>query len=432
MHTEALDEGSVVVAMKKPKKAKKAKKVPTAALAKPITVSEQIESVLIGGNLNSLTVEQRVEYYRALCRSLGLNPLTKPFDYLALNGKLVLYAKRDCTDQLRKIHHVSVTHLTSQTVDGMCIVRVEVKDREGRTDAAIGAVWVKALSGLDLANAIMKTETKAKRRATLSICGLGMLDESELDTVENAHFLTPGGRVMYEVEEQGSQEAADAVAARKIAEYKARQEQQVAPQPAEPAGPENPAPAQKEADSSTNPFTKAEPAKTAANAPGGHASGSPIPSKTAQGRTQAPPDMRAKLPPPIDLDALPPLPQTGGGAQAADKTRGGSSVAGSSESPALSAPGPINSAKESITKIKGIPVLIVNWKGIFLSCFHQKTLWEYLAAGVGKEAELVLSSDKRNIEGIRRIGNREFEPDGKTPIIQMGEDRPKTTADLFA
>jgi len=29
----------------------------------------------------------------------------------------------------------------------------------------------------------MKSETKSKRRATLSICGLGMLDESELDTM---------------------------------------------------------------------------------------------------------------------------------------------------------------------------------------------------------------------------------------------------------
>jgi len=32
----------------------------------------------------------------------------------------------------------------------------------------------------------MKCETKAKRRATLSICGLGMLDESELETIPGA------------------------------------------------------------------------------------------------------------------------------------------------------------------------------------------------------------------------------------------------------
>src|SRR5690606_14334225 len=38
----------------------------------------------------------------------------------------------------------------------------------------------------ELANALMKAETKAKRRATLSICGLGMMDESEIETVEGA------------------------------------------------------------------------------------------------------------------------------------------------------------------------------------------------------------------------------------------------------
>ena len=36
-----------------------------------------------------------------------------------------------------------------------------------------------------LANAIMKAETKAKRRVTLSICGLGMLDETELETIKD-------------------------------------------------------------------------------------------------------------------------------------------------------------------------------------------------------------------------------------------------------
>ena len=39
-------------------------------------------------------------------------------------------------------------------------------------------------AGESRANAIMKATTKAKRRVTLSICGLGgMPDESELDTM---------------------------------------------------------------------------------------------------------------------------------------------------------------------------------------------------------------------------------------------------------
>ncbi len=46
----------------------------------------------------------------------------------------------------------------------------------------------------DLANAMMKAETKAKRRVTLSICGLGMLDETEMATVREVPT-TPTGEV---------------------------------------------------------------------------------------------------------------------------------------------------------------------------------------------------------------------------------------------
>jgi hypothetical protein len=43
-------------------------------------------------------------------------------------------------------------------------------------------------------NVLMKCETKAKRRATLSILGLGMLDEMELETIP-ANVQSPGGGV---------------------------------------------------------------------------------------------------------------------------------------------------------------------------------------------------------------------------------------------
>ena len=64
---------------------------------------EVLEQVLIGGDLSRLTETQRLAYYRAVCQRLGRNPLGKPFEYLALNGKLRLYALRDCTDQLRRL-----------------------------------------------------------------------------------------------------------------------------------------------------------------------------------------------------------------------------------------------------------------------------------------------------------------------------------------
>ncbi len=45
---------------------------------------------------------------------------------------------------------------------------------------------IEGLKGEARANAIMKCVTKAKRRVTLSICGLGMLDETEVDSIPTA------------------------------------------------------------------------------------------------------------------------------------------------------------------------------------------------------------------------------------------------------
>ena len=67
-----------------------------------------VEQVLLHGDLSPLTAPQRVSYYGAVCESVGLNPLTKPFEFITLNGKVVLYALRAATDQLRAIHNVSI------------------------------------------------------------------------------------------------------------------------------------------------------------------------------------------------------------------------------------------------------------------------------------------------------------------------------------
>lgn len=147
-----------------------------------------IERVLIQGDLAPLKPDERVQYYRQVCESVGLNPLTKPFEYITLNGKLQLYARKDCTDQLRKRDGVSIYDLKSAQVGDIYVVTASARNREGREDCATGAVAIKGLSGDNLANALMKAETKSKRRVTLSLCGLGMLDETELETI---HESTP-------------------------------------------------------------------------------------------------------------------------------------------------------------------------------------------------------------------------------------------------
>jgi hypothetical protein len=153
----------------------------------PTISPEVLEKVIIKGDLSALSVGDRTQYYLHLCNTLGLNPATQPFAYIVLNGKLTLYALKNCTDQLRNIYNISVTDLTEvERADGVYVVTAKVRNGAGRTDVARGAVNISNLKGEYLANALMKTETKAKRRATLSICGLGMLDETEIEDIPGA------------------------------------------------------------------------------------------------------------------------------------------------------------------------------------------------------------------------------------------------------
>jgi len=143
-----------------------------------------IEAALAQGDLSKLSPEDRTRYLLRVCESLSLNPLTRPLQYIVLSNKLTLYATRDATDQLRKLHGVSVRIVSRERVDDLYLVQSEATDKTGRTDTSLGVVSLKGLQGEQLANAIMRCETKAKRRVTLSICGLGLLDETEVASVQ--------------------------------------------------------------------------------------------------------------------------------------------------------------------------------------------------------------------------------------------------------
>lgn len=148
--------------------------------------ADKIERVLIGGDLATLKPEERVSYYRMVCESVGLNPLTKPFAYITLNGKLTLYALKDATDQLRSIHNISVVIAAREVMEDCFVVTAQASTPAGRTDSSIGAANIAGLKGEARCNAMMKAETKAKRRVTLSICGLGLLDETEVESIPQA------------------------------------------------------------------------------------------------------------------------------------------------------------------------------------------------------------------------------------------------------
>jgi hypothetical protein len=145
-----------------------------------------METVIAKGDLSKLTVEERNRYYSETCESLGLNPLTRPFEYITLNNQLRLYCRRDACDQLRRIHNVNVEIVKQEFDGGMFLVTVRATLPSGRFDSDMGVVSMSTGAGEIRANSIMKAVTKAKRRVTLSIVGLGFLTEDEIEDITKA------------------------------------------------------------------------------------------------------------------------------------------------------------------------------------------------------------------------------------------------------
>jgi len=164
----------------------------------PAIDSDAIRKVLLHGDLSSLNPQQKDNYYMAVCTAVGLNHLTKPFDFIKFQGKEVMYANKGCAEQLRQIKGIGIKVVGKEKIDDLYVVTVEAVTPEGRTDSSTGAISISGLKGEYLANAMMKAETKAKRRVTLSICGLNMLDESEAETLDDSDVKTVKSEIIIE------------------------------------------------------------------------------------------------------------------------------------------------------------------------------------------------------------------------------------------
>lgn len=149
----------------------------------PETTACVVESLVLRGDISGLNPKQKAQYYIQTCKSLGLNPATRPFAILRLNGKEIMYPERNATDQLAAIHR-----LNREIVEGPKVIDLagtkllyavcKATHPNGRIETAVATVPLN-----DPMNAMMKVETKAKRRATLSILSLGMLDETEIEAI---------------------------------------------------------------------------------------------------------------------------------------------------------------------------------------------------------------------------------------------------------
>ena len=149
-------------------------------------LSSGVTKVILYGDTSKLTETQKIQYYTSRCEAAGLDPRTQPFAFIKVQGKEILYALKTATDQLSAIHGIRCEILSQTTEDGVRVVTVRATTRDGRMTEEIGAVPIEGLKGEARSNALMKCSSKAKRRAILCVCGLGMLDETEVSSIPGA------------------------------------------------------------------------------------------------------------------------------------------------------------------------------------------------------------------------------------------------------
>lgn len=68
------------------------------------------------------------------------------------------------------------------------------------------------------------------------------------------------------------------------------------------------------------------------------------------------------------------------------------------------------------------PLRNVKINGAWHVCYVNP-IFEHLDKGVGQAAELLIEPKRKNIVGLRRIGAKEFDSDGRTPVIQRKDQQ---------
>jgi hypothetical protein len=202
---------------------------------------------ILTGDVSALSQDGRAKFLVALARHVGIDPLERPF-MLMRDGKTkiagqknkvdkwVVYATAACSSALCRERSLStdIISLGEETFAGqeliVCKMRCTQEAGRGkgtgeRHTEAVGAVPVqqpevewqedrgkrfKVVTGWrmptpdEAANLLMKSSTKAERRAILRCVGLGgILDESEIETVDPANN---GAHFGIDVEEPASDE----------------------------------------------------------------------------------------------------------------------------------------------------------------------------------------------------------------------------------
>lgn len=166
-----------------------------------------MQKFILKNDLSCLTMEEKLIFILNRCKDLKLDPRSQPIMILKSKEKVgnsfvekeTPYISKSGGEQLAKVHQVSILDTEEKILDDVFIVKAKVSLPNGRISQAIGVTplfteydgKITKITGAKKCNAMMVADTKARRRAVLSICGTGMIDESEIDTINVVAKINP-------------------------------------------------------------------------------------------------------------------------------------------------------------------------------------------------------------------------------------------------
>jgi hypothetical protein len=168
--------------------------------------------VLGTGDLHQLTNAQRVAHYINLCRTSGLNPLSRPYQWIEFQESegaapvLTLYFKPTAAAQALRNHHISVHYPRREIVGELFVCEAHGTAPDGRQ--GVGTKYVPLvgkygrLKDRRLANALMSAETGALRRLALNMGVASGLDVDDEGHVRHVYVDGTGAVLEAPTEEQ--------------------------------------------------------------------------------------------------------------------------------------------------------------------------------------------------------------------------------------
>ncbi len=148
------------------------------------------------GDVKPFNEVDKLKIMHGICERLGVDPVARPLELLEFNGKQVWYLSATGCEMIAAKWNMSfeiVKHEINKD-EGLveCIMRGTVP-QTGRKDEATAFVQcakknlkgeIEQFFGLDMANARMKCETKARRRLIKRLAGLDYIDEDDLKEIQ--------------------------------------------------------------------------------------------------------------------------------------------------------------------------------------------------------------------------------------------------------